>query len=161
MTKRKTSQNIIGDCAVCGASTRPVVIQEWVVPASATKPSVIVQDVSCLECNDCGERYLEPDQIQAFEKKTIEAQRLAKNLLSARDIEQIRKQLGINKDRLEKILNLNPKSFYRWENSLSIQSDVVDTMLRLLRKHPEVIHELAEERGVPLSVSQGRPRKAS
>ncbi len=154
--KQKTS----GDCAICGGSTRLAVVPEWEVPASATKPAVTVHEVECLECDDCQERYLEPEQIKAFEIKVIEAQRAAKNLLSADEIRQVREALGINKERLEKILNLNPKSFYRWENGLSIQSDVVDTVLRLLRKYPDAVYALAEERGVSLTIPKGRPRKA-
>jgi putative zinc finger/helix-turn-helix YgiT family protein len=150
----------LGDCAVCGRVTRLAVISEWTIPASSTKPAVIVHNVECQECAECSERYLEPEQIRLFERKVIEAQRVAKNLLSAAEIRQVREQLGINKERLEKILNLNPKSFYRWENGLSIQSDVVDTVLRLLRKYPDAVHTLAEERGVPLTVQKGRPRKA-
>jgi putative zinc finger/helix-turn-helix YgiT family protein len=150
-----------GDCVICGGSTRLAVGQEWDVPASVTKPAVTVQDVECLECTDCGERYLEPEQIQAFEQKVIEAQRAAKNLLSANEIRLIRESLGIPKERLEKILNLNLKSFYRWENGLSIQSDIVDTMLRLLRKYPNAVYSLAEERNIPLVVQKGRSKKAS
>lgn len=158
---KTTKPKSLGDCAVCGGVTRLALISDWEIPASSTKPAVSVHDVECLECPECGERYLEPEQIRAFERKVIEAQRVAKNLLSAEDIRHIREQLGINKERLEAILNLNPKSFYRWENGISIQSDVVDTVLRLLRKYPDAIYALAEERGVPLSTPKGRPRKAS
>ncbi len=160
MSRTTDKVKAMGDCAVCGASTLLVVVPEWEVPGSATKPAVVVQAVECLECESCGERYLEPEQVRAFEKKVIEAQRAAKNLLSAAEILQIRESLGINKERLEKILNLNPKSFYRWENSLSIQSDVVDTMLRILRKNPNAVYALAEERHIPLTALKGRPKKA-
>lgn len=156
-TPNKTKTN--EDCVVCGGSARLAVVPEWEVPASSTKPAVVVQAVECFECEECGERYLEPDQIRTFEQKVIEAQRVAKNLLSAAEILEIRESLGINKERLEKILNLNPKSFYRWENSLSIQSDVVDTMLRILRKNPSAVYALAEERHIPLTAPKGRPRK--
>lgn len=153
--------NQTGDCAVCGGQTRLIIVPTWDVPASASKPAVTVRDIEALECGDCGERYLEPNQIRAFEKKVLDAQRVALGLLTADEIKQIREKLGIQKERLEKILNFNPKSFYRWEEGYSIQSDAVDTTLRILRKHPEAIFELAEERGVPLNVKRGRPSSAN
>jgi HTH-type transcriptional regulator/antitoxin MqsA len=160
MPKATDKKQAAGDCAVCGGSTHPAMVSQWEVPASPTKPAVIVRDVECLECADCGERYLEPEQVRAFERKVIDAQREAKNLLSGDEIRQVREQIGIHKERLEKILNLNPKSFYRWESGLSIQSDAVDTVLRLLRKYPDAVYALAEERGIPLNAPKGRPRKA-
>jgi len=151
----------IEQCAICGNNARLSVVKQWTISATPTKPAVTIDDVACWECTVCGERHLDPEQIRIFEGKVIEAHRKAKGLLSAEEIYLVRKQLDISKERLEKILNLNPKSFYRWENGLSIQSDAVDTMLRLLRKHPDAIYDLAEERGITVTGQRGRPKKAA
>jgi HTH-type transcriptional regulator/antitoxin MqsA len=154
-----TTKTELGDCAVCGGFTELVTVPDWDVSATSTKPAVTVHDVECYQCRDCGEQYLEPEQIRAFERKKLDAQRTAKNLLTADEIRRIREQLGVSKERLEKILNLNPRSFHRWESGLSIQSDAVDTVLRLLRKYPDAIYQLADERGIPVNVQRGRPSK--
>jgi hypothetical protein len=61
------------------------------------------------------------------------------------------KSKGLSVDLLDRILRFNPRSFYRWIHNTSIQSDQADRLLRLIRRHPKILFELAEERGVKIS----------
>ena len=42
----------------------------------------------------------------------------------------------------------------RWEKGSVAQNATADTLLRILRDHPEVVAKLAEERGVKLALPQ-------
>lgn len=151
----------LGDCAICGGFTQEITVAKYTVPKTPTKPAVTVQNIKVLQCQSCGEQYHGHLQLMELNQKIVEAHREVMNLLSAYEIKDIRSGIKIPKERLEKILGFNPKSFHRWESGISIQSQSADTILRMLRKAPDMVYALADERQIPVSVAKGRPRKVS
>lgn len=144
----------IESCFECDGRMERTVLSDYDLPQTPTKPAITIHDVECFQCTKCGEAAMNPVQIKAMEAKAIERYREILGLLSQRDIDAVAthfKQRGISRDLLEKVLKFNPRSFYRWINNLSIQSDQADSILRLIRRHPEALFELAEEIGISIS----------
>lgn len=152
-TKLNQESFALEQCPVCGAQMKLTVIDNYTIPKTPTKPEITIHSVECYQCTSCDECVLNPEQIKAMEAQAIDTYREVLNLLSKDEITDIVKGFksqGLSIDLLERILKFNPRSFYRWTNNLSIQSDQADTLLRLIRRHPEMLFELAEERGVKI-----------
>lgn len=140
-------------CPSCGSKVTLVVLKDYSIPKTPTKPAITIDHVAAFLCDSCGESVMSPEQIKEMEVKAIDTYREVLHLLSKDEIAGIVsgfKGKGLSIDLLERILKFNPRTFYRWTNNLSIQSDQADSLLRLIRRHPEALFELAEERGVKI-----------
>jgi HTH-type transcriptional regulator/antitoxin MqsA len=71
-------------------------------------------------------------------------------LLSPDEIVAVRKNYGLTQAAMERLIGAGKKTVVRWERGTIPQSRTADTLLRVLRDHPDVVAALAEERGVRL-----------
>ena len=55
---------------------------------------------------------------------------------------------------LEKLIRSGEKTVVRWERGRVAQNATADTLLRILRDHPEVVAKLAEQRGVKVTLPE-------
>jgi HTH-type transcriptional regulator / antitoxin MqsA len=141
-------------CPFCGGNTVLATEKDF------DYAGVVLHDIQLYKCEKCAEGVFNPAQLKALDQKTVEAKREAQGLLTAEEIQAIIQELDIPQARVEKILGINPHSFNRWSKSKSIQSDLADSLLRILRKHPQLIVELASEKGIKLRGKiPGRPKK--
>jgi len=66
-------QKEVGDCALCGGFTPEVILSDYQVPKTPTKPSVVICNVKAMQCEDCGEIYFDHLQSMELHQKIIEA----------------------------------------------------------------------------------------
>lgn len=102
-------------------------------------------------CRQCTEEFLEPEMMDAVLRHATDQIREEDGLLTPREIADLRRRLGYTQAELETILNSGAKTVTRWERGTVAPTGSTDTLLRVMRKHPHVAHELAAERGI------GRP----
>jgi HTH-type transcriptional regulator/antitoxin MqsA len=62
--------------------------------------------------------------------------------LTSVEVRRIRKKLGLTQKRAEEILGGEPKAFSRYESGAARPPRSMDTLLRLLDQHPELLHEI-------------------
>jgi HTH-type transcriptional regulator/antitoxin MqsA len=73
--------------------------------------------------------------------------RREEGLLMPDEIREIRQRYGLSQADLERLIGAGPKTVVRWERGTTFQNRTADTLLRVLRDHPEVMAELTRERG--------------
>jgi HTH-type transcriptional regulator/antitoxin MqsA len=86
----------------------------------------------------------------ATQRRASDAIRAEEGLLSAREIREIREELGLTQQGLERLLGVGPKTVVRWERGTVFQNRSTDSLLRVLRAFPEASGFLAERHGVVL-----------
>lgn len=99
-------------------------------------------------CSSCGEEHLSPEQMRAAQERAVRAIRAEEGLLQADEISTLRHALGLTQAEFELLLGVGPKTVVRWERGTVFQSRAMDTLLRVLRDHPEVSRSLVRERGL-------------
>jgi HTH-type transcriptional regulator/antitoxin MqsA len=107
------------------------------------------------ECSNCGERFYVGDMADESFRRAAAAIRREDGLLGPDEIREIRTSYGLSQAKLEKLIKSGEKTVVRWEKGSVAQNATADTLLRILRDHPEVVAKLAEERGVKLALPQG------
>lgn len=75
-----------------------------------------------------GEEFLTPESSERIEQ--IKAKHLG--LLTGKDIQTLRKRLGLTQKELTELLDCGDKSLSRWENGSGYATGIVNRMLRLL-----------------------------
>lgn len=134
-------------CPVCDNILVPV---REIRDISVGKRTVAVEH-EFHRCAECGEEFSEPDAMDAVLRRASDRIREEDGLLSPAEIAALRRDLGYTQAELETILNSGAKTVTRWERGTVAPTGSTDTLLRVMRKHPHVAHELAAERGI------GRP----
>jgi HTH-type transcriptional regulator/antitoxin MqsA len=102
-------------------------------------------------CSNCGERFYDSDMAEASNRRAAAAVRHAEGLLAPDEIREIRVQYGLSQAKFEKLIGSGEKTVVRWEKGTIAQNATADTLLRILRDHPDVVAKLAAERGVKLA----------
>ncbi len=122
--------------------------------------SVVVEG-EFMRCADCGEAYFLPGQMQALQRTASDRIRSEEGLLTGQEIRAFRERLGLSQPQFETLLGTGEKTVVRWERGAVFQSSAADTLMRVLMKHPDALHDLALERGVHLDGSYfGEPVSA-
>ncbi len=62
----------------------------------------------------------------------------------------LREKYGLTQAGLERLIGAGEKTVVRWERGTVAQNQTADTLLRVLDAHPDVVAQLAKERGVEL-----------
>ena len=106
------------------------------------------------KCSNCGEKFYVGTMLDESSRRAAAAVRRADGLLAPDEIRDIRTQYGLTQANLEKLMNSGEKTVVRWERGTVAQNATADTLLRLLRDHPEVVAKLAEQRGVPVTMPE-------
>ena len=104
-------------------------------------------------CAKCGEEHLTPQQMRESQQRAVEVICRHEGLLHGHEIRALREGFGLTQAELESLLGVGPKTVVRWERGTVFQSRSVDTLLRVLRDHPEVTRELAQQRRIELQPS--------
>lgn len=103
----------------------------------------LVPDADVMACDHCGEVLFAPGQSDAFQRRAADIAREDMGLVTGAQIAAFRKRNGLTQAALERALGAPPKSVARWEIGSVLQSRTVDTFLRLLMSHPELLKELS------------------
>ena len=108
----------------------------------------VMVDDEFYRCEHCGEEFYRFDMAEEHSRRTAAAIRAEDGLLQPDEVRLIRMRYGMSQAGLEKLIGSGEKTVVRWEKGSVAQNATADTLLRVLRDHPEVVEKLAEERGV-------------
>lgn len=103
------------------------------------------------QCSNCGERFYDLDMAEVSNRRAAAAVRRADGLLAPDEIREIRFLYGLSQAKLEKLIGSGEKTVVRWERGTIAQNATADTLLRVLRDHPEVVRKLAKARKIKLA----------
>jgi len=138
--KHGKRENTMKTCAICGSLDMKRLEGQTVESKFKTSNGIKtfkIEGLSCTKCNNCGEEYLNPDDIKLETQKLKEAlaeHRKNKGLLTAEEIKEIRDSLEMSQAEIEKMLGFSSKSFARWETYKADQSKAADLLLRAIKK---------------------------
>ena len=93
-------------------------------------------------CNACGEGILENADMVATEKLLSNFRANLDGYLTSEEIRRIRKKLGLTRKRAEEMLGADRHTFSRYEAGGARPPRALDTLLRLLDHHPELLQEI-------------------
>lgn len=93
-------------------------------------------------CNACGEGILENADMAATEKLLSDFRANIDGCLTSEEIRRIRKKLGLTRKRAEEMLGAEQHAFGRYETGGACPPRALDTLLRLLDHHPELLQEI-------------------
>ena len=101
-------------------------------------------------CAGCAEELYEPGQMAATQRRASDRIRAEEGLLMPHEVREIREQLGLTQQALERLLGVGPKTVVRWERGSVFQNRATDSLLRIIRAFPAASQFLAERHGVAL-----------
>lgn len=112
------------------------------LPRNYGEGSIDIADSLWLECQECGERILPPKLQEKLDKHRY---RLLE-LLTPKEICEIRKSKGLTQQKIALILGVGEKTYTRWENGRSLQNKSSDTLIRLFAMNSDSFIEIRAQR---------------
>jgi putative zinc finger/helix-turn-helix YgiT family protein len=112
----------------------------------------VVIDDTFYRCDNCGETFYDGNMADESFRRAGAAARLQEGFLSPQEIRELRAMYGLTQAGLERLINAGEKTVVRWERGMVTQNATADTLLRVLRDHPEVVAKLAQWRGVRVTL---------
>jgi HTH-type transcriptional regulator / antitoxin MqsA len=114
----------------------------------------VVIDDTFYRCDNCGETFYDGNMADESFRRAAAAARLQEGFLSPQEIRDLRAMYGLTQAGLERLINAGEKTVVRWERGMVTQNATADTLLRVLRDHPEVVAKLAQWRGVRVTLPE-------
>lgn len=124
----------MSECGFCGGQIQQTLVDEEV---RIGRRSIVVE-VECAVCQECGEQFFLPGQMDAALARASRAIRLREGLLQPDEIRGIRDELRMTQREFENLLGVGRKTVVRWENGTVFQNRATDNLLRILRDVPAV-----------------------
>jgi HTH-type transcriptional regulator / antitoxin MqsA len=143
-SKRTRTPGAMEHCPTCERTIEAMAEEREVSVGNRT---ALVLD-QFFRCQECGESFYAPGQMDATMRRASDAIRAAEGLLLPSQIRGIREGLGLTQQAFEKLLGVGPKTVARWEKGSVFQDRATDALLRVVGRFPEVTGFLAELRGV-------------
>jgi len=106
------------------------------------------------KCSNCGEKFYDGNMADESFRRAAAAVRREDGLLAPEEIREIRTLYGLTQADLERLIKGGEKTVVRWERGTVAQNATADTLLRILRDHPEVVARLASQRGVKIKLPE-------
>lgn len=103
---------------------------------------VAVPGAQHLRCPKCGEIVLTGKAARRLGEAAIAIYRRKRGLLSADQIRGIRERFGLTQAAFARLLRLGSNTLSRWEAGRNVQTEAMDTLLRLIRDVPGSIDYL-------------------
>jgi putative zinc finger/helix-turn-helix YgiT family protein len=103
---------------------------------------VAVPGAQHLRCPKCGEIVLTGKAARRLGEDAIAIYRRRHGLLSADQIRGIRERFGLTQAAFARLLRLGSNTLSRWEAGRNVQTEAMDTLLRLIRDVPGSIEYL-------------------
>ena len=111
-------------------------------------------------CSRCEETFYDRGMLSESHRRMAAVIRAEDGLLAPDEIVGLRKKYGLTQAQLERLIGAGPKTVVRWERGTVAQNRTADTLLRVLRDHPQVVADLAKQQGRTLPAKPKRPRPA-
>jgi HTH-type transcriptional regulator/antitoxin MqsA len=137
-------------CYLCESEVRLVTEPRELPEGGRT---VLVDD-TFYRCDHCGETFYDGNMAAESFRRAAAAIRREDGLLAPEEIRELRAMYGLTQAALERLMNSGEKTVVRWERGSVAQNATADTLLRVLRDHPEVVARLASQRGVKVTLPE-------
>lgn len=122
------------ECPLCGNESLVYKSGEYTIrDPKSNKVAARVPSLEWDECLECGERFLDDEAMDRIE----EVKYRLRGLLLPKKLKAIRESLGLTQIQIAKILKVGDKSYFRWENGLSVQTKAHDNLIRLIIRNPK------------------------
>jgi HTH-type transcriptional regulator/antitoxin MqsA len=103
---------------------------------------ITVPSAAHLKCPMCHEVVLRAQDARRLSEDAIAIYRRRHGLLSADQIRSIRERFGLTQAEFARLLRLGANTLSRWEAGRNVQTEAMDTLLRLIRDLPGTIEYL-------------------
>jgi len=132
-------------CPVCNDGYLEKIVSDYstFVKEGIKEVRIIVSKLERNRCSKCGEEYLPPDALDRINKEKYKKL----DLLTPDELKMIREKLTRTQEEMADLLGVGKKSYFRWENGLSIQNKSMDRYIRLVAQNPENVLRLRELQG--------------
>lgn len=136
--------NVVMPCLFCDGHAIQG-LDRFEVPIGARRVTI---EAERMRCQNCGEAFLTPDQMDAAQVAASNHIRREEGLLFSDEIRAIRYKFGLSQPALERLISAGPKTAIRWERGTVFQNKTTDELLRLIRDVPGVYEHLAARKGL-------------
>jgi putative zinc finger/helix-turn-helix YgiT family protein len=143
-------------CHECGGP----VVQERGPQSVQVGERFVTVEAEYLRCTACGEIVFHLDHAIEMERAAVDLVRREEGLLAPGEIEEIRAKYGLSQAAFEQLIHVGPRTVTRWELGAVAPNGTADTLLRILRDRPDVVDQLARERGVLVRIDAAPPAPA-
>lgn len=116
----------------------------------------VTVDAEYLRCERCGEVFYAPGQVREMQRAAVDRVRQEDGLLAPPEVEAIRARYGLSQASFERLIGAGTNTVARWERGTAAPHGTADTLLRILRERPEVVAQLARQRGIQLRTDARR-----
>ena len=135
----------MGENILCGVCERGrLVLKHGEHRATYLGSEIILPHVEYMECDHCEERWFVDRQSEICDRELDRAYRRIHRLLTPEEIRQLRGKLGLTQHELAEIIGCGKASLSRWESGRSVQSRLVDNMLKILHQFPQTLDFLQQ-----------------
>lgn len=140
-------------CAICGeghvtAQTRAV--------ETEYKGTRALLPMHYQLCDTCTSDYVGMAESKLNKRIVMAFRKQVDGLLTGDEIAALRKQYKLKQAQAAQLFGGGPVAFSKYENDDVAQSEAMDTLLRLVRRSPEVFWALVEEKGLQADFTQQR-----
>lgn len=140
-------------CAICGEGHVTPEVRQVETEYKGTKALVPLHYQLCDTCTSdyagAAESKLNKREVTAFRKKVD-------GLLNGGEITALRKQYKLTQTQAAKLFGGGPVAFTKYENDDVMQSEAMDTLLRLVRRSKEAFWALVEEKQMTAEFMQAK-----
>lgn len=143
-------------CYLCGGDS-PLTREVRPVPIGSR--TAVIED-EFYYCPRCDEDVYLGGMMDESLRRAAAVIRAEDGLLTPDEIIALRGKYGLSQAALEQLIGAGEKTVVRWERGTVAQNKTADTLLRVLADHPEVVAQLARERGLKLKKAGAKPRRA-
>ena len=112
------------------------------VRLSVNGEEITVPSAAHLKCLKCHEVVLRSQDARRLSEDATGIYRRKHGLLSADQIRAIRERFDLTQAEFARLLRLGANTLSRWEAGRNVQTDAMDTLLRLIRDLPGTIEYL-------------------
>ncbi len=140
----KKIQNKI-KCPICNEGFLEKIVSDYstFVKDGAREIRILVKNLQRDKCPKCNEEFLPQEALDRIEVEKY--QKL--ELLTPTELKMIREKLSFTQEEMSDLLWVGKKSYFRWENGLSVQNKSIDKYIRLVSENPDNVLLLKKLRG--------------
>jgi HTH-type transcriptional regulator / antitoxin MqsA len=116
-------------CKACGEG---ILTQQNRIREIPYKDTILKVKEVLFECEECGAQPSTTSLMRDYRRAITAAKKQYDELLSGQEIRKIREDLGIDQSEAHRLFGGGPTAFSKYENNDVIQSESMDTLLRLV-----------------------------
>lgn len=132
-------------CPLCGEGHVKVQVEE--VESEYKGKKALLPDHFKL-CDHCGSDFAGVAEAKLNKRALMAWRKQVDGLLTGTEITALRVQYKLTQAQAAQLFGGGPVAFSKYENDDVVQSEAMDTLLRLVRRSPEAFRALQEEKGM-------------